>query len=184
MTKTNITIGRELIVAHYAEIRLAADITVSKYLGANKIDWWDNYNDREEVFSRTLSNVEKKGASYDPSRKFRPWVMTVAFTTLMDYLDEHVSYTVIDDFDEEGDPYIQVAAARECRADEDFEYRDMLENYYKFLETRSELEQNIMDLYSQGFSVNEIAERVGSTPGSVSVRVSNIKRWVKEHLAA
>lgn len=151
-----------------------------------------NYDDSEDLRSRTcLKLLESK--SYDPTRALEPYVRRIATNVAKDMKRENARRMAmcspIDRMNEDGDWGVDhtmesVCASESEEASFQVDMVDLWNASKSFMNRLSEIDRAILKLYSYNVGREEIADRLGCSPNSVSVRLCRLRKLVKKGLVA
>lgn len=113
-------------------------------------------------------------ASYDRSRPFLPWIMTIAYNCLVDYwrTSRRNAGSLLDE---------QALAAPEPDGDNDWRQQEVVEAMTRISTDESAL---LTMYYAEGCSLATIAERLGIQEGTAKVRLFRARAALKKQIEA
>lgn len=114
----------------------------------------------------------RRFSTYDRSRPFLPWVMTIAYNCLVDYWRKsaHDGGSLEED---------QLPAATVADEDDDWRQQEVIEAMTKISADDSAL---LTMFYAEGCSVGTIAERLGIQEGTAKVRLFRARAALKKQI--
>ena len=142
----------------------------------------------EDVVQETFLKVHTAGDSFDPERRFKPWLFTIAANKARDHIRRRVRRreipfdAQIGHEDEAKQRYINLLAGDSTPPDEDL----LLDEKRRFV--RSVIEQMpdklaevLILAYYHRFAYKQIGEVVGIPLGTVKSRLHAAVAWFAEH---
>ncbi|UCC29417.1 MAG: sigma-70 family RNA polymerase sigma factor [Phycisphaerales bacterium] len=132
----------------------------------------------EDVVQETFLQVHNSAGDFDPARRLKPWLFTIAANKARDYLRKlgrrrEVPFDAyVGNEDEAGQRFIDLLSGDDVLPDEDLlleEKRGLVKSLTEAMPTR--LSEVLILAYYHRFSYKEIAEIVGIPLGTVKSRL-------------
>lgn len=132
----------------------------------------------EDVVQETFLQVHQSAASFDPNRRFKPWLFTIAANKARDYLRRRsrrreVAFDApVDASEAAGQRFLDLLSADGPLADEDLlleEKRRLVRSVMEMMPAK--LSEVLILAYYHRFPYKEIAEIVGIPLGTVKSRL-------------
>lgn len=132
----------------------------------------------EDVVQETFLQVHNSAADFDPARRLKPWLFTIAANKARDYLRKlgrrrEVPFDAyVGNEDEAGQRFIDLLSGDDVVPDEDLlleEKRGLVKSLTEAMPTK--LSEVLILAYYHRFSYKEIAEIVGIPLGTVKSRL-------------
>ena len=144
---------------------LAAEPSVSAYVFAAIA----GFHDAEDVVQRIAQDLARRFEEYDPDRPFVGWALWIAKSRVIDFYRSSGRNSLV--FSDE--LLHRLADTLSDQADQRSDRREALEACLDDLPSKS---RRILDLrYVEELSADEVARTIGSTNGSVRVRLSRVR---------
>ncbi|MGN1219448.1 MAG: sigma-70 family RNA polymerase sigma factor [Candidatus Cryptobacteroides sp.] len=151
-----------------------------------------NYNDSQDLLSRTtMKLLESK--SYDPKRALEPYVWMIASNVAKDMMRENARrqsmFRPLDRVNDDGERELDYAAELLCASESDeasfnVESADLWNSWKSYKERLDETDRKIQALRSYNVGGQEIADRLGCSTNSVSLRIYRLKKRINKDLIA
>lgn len=151
-----------------------------------------NYNDSQDLRSRTtMKLLESK--SYDPTRALEPYVWMIASNVANDMMRENAKrrsmFRPLDRVNEDGEREMDYAFELLCASEADeassnVESADLWNSWESYRERLDETDRMIQELRSYNVGVQEIADLLGCSTNSVSLRIYRLRKRVNKDLIA
>ncbi len=132
----------------------------------------------EDVFQETFLQVHQSAHQFDPQRRFRPWLFTIAANKARDYLRSqsrrpaHAIQAPIDSSDEESGEFIDLVRSAQALPDEPMQMREMQEQVRRVVgEMPEHLREILLLSYFNQFPYKQIGEILGIPLGTVKSRL-------------
>ena len=131
----------------------------------------------EDVFQDTFLQVHLSADTFDPSRRFRPWLFTIAANKARDYLRKQARRPAVPlsapiGTDDSGQSYIDLLEADLPMPQAVAESGELSERMLRTIETMPEhLREILLLAYFEKFSYAEIAEVLSVPLGTVKSRL-------------
>ncbi len=142
----------------------------------------------EDVVQETFLKVHTAGDSFDPERRFKPWLFTIAANKARDHIRRRVRRrevpfdAQIGHEDEAKQRYIHLLAGDSTPPDEDLlldEKRRFVRNVIEQMPDK--LAEVLILAYYHRFAYKQIGEVVGVPLGTVKSRLHAAVAWFAEH---
>lgn len=151
----------ELVVKHASWIRRKAR------------QFYTDKNEADDLASETIYNCLKNAHRYNPNLSFKPWVVAIMSNIYITWYNRRrcVLFTGLDNHDtfRESDRADQRAAI------------DRIMSVVEECSRKSCCIECVM-LYADGYSIKEIAERLGIPVGTVKSRISAGRKMLRDEL--
>lgn len=151
-----------------------------------------NYNDSQDLRScTTMKLLESK--SYDPTRALEPYVWMIASNVANDMMRENAKrrsmFRPLDRVNEDGEREMDNAVELLCASEADeassnVESADLWNSWESYRERLDETDRMIQELRSYNVGVQEIADLLGCSTNSVSLRIYRLRKRVNKDLIA
>ena len=132
----------------------------------------------EDIVQETLLKVWLGGREFNPARRFRPWVFTIAANKARDHIrkrDRHKELpfeAVIDEKEESGKRYLDLLVSAEPKSTEEVGVEERRKIVRSVLaELPKQLSEVLVLAYYHHFSYKEIGEVAGIAVGTVKSRL-------------
>ena len=131
----------------------------------------NNRDTAEDLTQETFVKVWKNFKKYDPDKKFRTWLFTIAKNTTFDWLKKKKEILFSKFEDDEGNNALENISGDEILPDEILERKNITEDLEKILSKIPPRYRAILLLhYKEDFSLHEIAEILGEPYNTVKSR--------------
>ena len=125
----------------------------------------------EDLTQETFVKVWKNLKKYDPDKKFKTWIFTIAKNTTFDYFKKKKEIPFSSFADEEGESWLENIEDENFLPDEILERKNIAEELDKILQKLPPHYRAILILYyKEEFSLHEIAEILGEPYNTVKSR--------------
>jgi RNA polymerase sigma-70 factor, ECF subfamily len=142
----------------------------------------------EDVFQETFMQVHQSAAQFDPQRRFRPWLFTIAANKARDLLRsqsrKHTSplEASVDRADEESSQYVDLMQGPEALPSTHLEQEELQQLVQKTVkELPPALREVILLAYFHQFPYKQIGEMLGIPLGTVKSRLHAAIATFSEH---
>jgi RNA polymerase sigma-70 factor (ECF subfamily) len=140
----------------------------------------------QEVLIRLWEALhDRRGGGFDSTRSFWPWIAKMARNLAIDY-QRRFSYrrhrSLADEETTEAVESQLAAISREKSPDEIAASKEDAQSLLARLARLPEVSRPIVELWAQGLTHKEIAERLGLPEGTVASRLSRARAQLREHL--
>ncbi len=179
--------GQSRLLDDFIECRENMDFFRKELFGYIR-KYLENKEDAEDVMNEIWIKVKNNRDKFDPARKFRPWLFTLATNYCIDYQrrnKRHRRMVRLDDAninrtEDESEEccYGDILEAPFERTAEDNENSEIVKRSLSMLPENSR--QIIELVYFQGLKCRETAEALGIPIGTVKSRLYNAIRCLKE----
>ncbi|MCQ2146901.1 MAG: sigma-70 family RNA polymerase sigma factor [Bacteroidales bacterium] len=177
-------IGFQIASTQFEAMKAAAFATINAYVKHEGIKWFDEYH-KGSVFSDAYTKLLNKGELFDPNKaSFLTWFKRVTLFALIDYIRGQRPWEPLFWENEEGDLYEREELSFGITPEMEMIGRESEDAYVRCMDSRGQLEKELMDLSRKGYSPKEIAELYGMTPTAVSMRLFKSRAELKGALAA
>lgn len=129
--------------------------------------------DSNDIYQNTALRAFKYFRKFDTSKRFKPWVFSIALNEIRKYFKNKIQSSDIHSIE---NSYEQIP---------DTQNRELAEAVYSAAYSLKNTEREIFFLfYDSGFNISEISEITGKTQGNIKVILSNARKRVKSFLGS
>jgi RNA polymerase sigma-70 factor (ECF subfamily) len=136
--------------------------------------YFTNPADRQDVFQEILYQLWKSYKSFSGNSKFSTWMYRVAFNTAIGFVKSINKETPNEEIN---DYHLRTITNEDSK-----ETNEKISLLYKAIHTLSEMDRAITLLYLGDNSYEEMAAITGFTKTNISVRLTRIRKELKEKL--
>lgn len=182
MIDNNIIIGRTLCDENYELIRRSALTTINAYLKHQKVSL--SSSDKERILSDVFAKVLTKGYTFDPKKSnLKTWVSTIARNETVNFFRNQTEWEPLERENADGELYEREELTSYTTPLDELEASETELLFERVMSKRSDMDQEIMKLYRQGYQPKEIAQTFNMSADAVSVRIFKIRAAFREAIA-
>jgi len=172
----NMTVGAEIVARNYNLIYETSLATATEYFNSKGGDWLDPFH-AEECTDRVIDFILEKGERFEESKSsLKSYVKMKTRNICSEYFRSYKYFEPIEMEDEDGETYERAECSTRFTPADDviaWEKEALLRDY---LDSKSDLDKEVMSLYMEGYKPKEIGEKLSLTAEAVALRVFKMKK--------
>lgn len=176
----NATVGHKIVDKNYNLIYTTSLSTAKEYFKSKGPEWADKFH-AEECTDKVFDYILENGDKFDPTKSsLKSYVRMKTTNICAEYYRSYKHFENIEMEASDGETFERAECSTSITPYDDvvrWEKEDLVRDY---LDTKSDLDNEVFDLYTKGYQPKEIGQMLSLTAEAVALRVFKMKKALKD----